>query len=188
MLARCQFRFFARSYFLLLLYTSSAPTLCQLLCVRRRLYTHLPVARTFSLATPRALASAHFITSVGTPHLAQGHEKVHECFAHVITSRLLRFSLMFRPSSSAPPTPSVLFPHGPPDWSAVSDTLSDVSRTKIARQAHSDIVRTSLVTWPRTLLSQSDKMVTADNDATPINDLDNDSISDFSKTTHDKAG
>ena len=59
-------------------------------------------------------------------------------FANVITSRLLPFSLMFRPSSPAPPTPSLLFPHGPSDWSAVSDIFSDLPRRKIAGPAHSD--------------------------------------------------
>ena len=34
----------------------------------------------------------------------------------------------------------------------------------------------------------SDKMIPADDDATPINDPDHDSISDFSKTAHDNTG
>ena len=35
---------------------------------------------------------------------------------------------------------------------------------------------------------QSDNMITADDDATPINDPDHDSISYFSKTAHDNTG
>ena len=36
--------------------------------------------------------------------------------------------------------------------------------------------------------NQPDKMVPADDDATPINDPDYDSISDISKTTHENTG
>ena len=36
--------------------------------------------------------------------------------------------------------------------------------------------------------NQPDKMVPADDDATPINDPDHDSICDFSKTTHENTG
>ena len=36
--------------------------------------------------------------------------------------------------------------------------------------------------------NQLDKMVPADDDATPINDPDHDSISDISKTTYENTG
>ena len=55
-------------------------------------------------------------------------------------------------------------------------------------------VTKSLATWPSPTTSQvmspntNDKMITADDDATPINDPDHDSISDFSKTTHINTG
>ena len=45
------------------------------------------------------------------------------------------FSPMFRPF---PPTPSVLFPHGQRDWSAVSDSFSELPGPTIAGPAHSD--------------------------------------------------
>ena len=45
---------------------------------------------------------------------------------------------MVRPSSSAPPTPSLPFSHGPPDWPAVSDIFSDLPGPIIAGPAHSD--------------------------------------------------
>ena len=62
-------------------------------------------------------------------------KKVCVCFSHVITTHISPSSLMFHPSLSAP---SLLFPHGRPDWTAVSDILSDASRPKIAGQAHSN--------------------------------------------------
>ena len=77
------------------------------------------------------------------------------------------------------------------DWSAVPGFLLDVSRPKIMGQAHSDngdeesgYLATSFHLTgcePK----QSDKMITADDDATHINNPDLDRISDFSKTTHD---
>ena len=87
--------------------------------------------------------------------------------------------------------PSLLFPCGQRDWSAVPGFLSDVSRPKISRQAHSDIgdVEFGYLATSFHLTSHepklSDKMITADDDATPINDPDHDNISDFSKTTND---
>ena len=116
------------------------------------------------------------------------------CFAHVVTSRLLPFSMMFRPSSSAPPTPSLLFPHGQRDWSAVSDIFSDLPGAKIAGPAHSDKCEDVSGYLAASFHStgyepkQSDKMVLADDDATPINDPDHDSISKVSKTTLDNTG
>ena len=95
---------------------------------------------------------------------------------------------MFHPSSSAP---SLLLPHFQLDWSAVSDIFSSVSRPKIAVYAHSDngdeefgyLAKSAHLTGYEP--KQPDKMITADDDATPINDPDNDSISDFPKTTHE---
>ena len=118
-------------------------------------------------------------------------KKVCVCFAHVITTHISPSSLMFHPSLSAP---SSLFPHGRPDWTAVSDVLSDDCRHKIVGQAHSDkgedefgyMAKDSHFTCYEP--KQSDKMVTADDDATPINDPEQDSISDSSKTTHDNTG
>ena len=63
--------------------------------------------------------------------------------------------------------------------------------TKSSGQAHSDIgdeefgyLATSF--HPKSHDPKlSDKMITADDDATPINDPDHDSISDFAKTTND---
>ena len=123
-------------------------------------------------------------------------EKVHVCFAHVITSRLLplSLSLMFRPSSSVPPAPSLLFPHGPPDWSAVSDIFSGLSGPEIVGPAHSVKGEDEFGYLAKNLSptcqepKQPDQMITADDDATPINDPENDSISDFSKTTNDNTG
>ena len=87
----------------------------------------------------------------------------------------LAFSLLlFRPSSSAP---SLLFLHGPPDLSAVSDILSGVSLSQNRRCKRAPtMVTRSLATWPSPITSQvfeqrqSDKMITADDDATLIND------------------
>ena len=76
---------------------------------------------------------------------------------------------MFRPS--APPTPSLLFPRGPLNWPA--DVFG-----YLATSAH-------LTGYAP---NRSDQMITADTDATPINDPDNDSISEFSKTTLDNTG
>ena len=98
---------------------------------------------------------------------------------------------MSQPSLSAP---SLLFPHGQRDWSAVPEFLSGVSRPKIAEQAHSDIGDEEFGYLAKSTHTtghepkQSDKMITADDDATPINDPDHDSISDFSKTTHENTG
>ena len=112
-------------------------------------------------------------------------------FAHVITTHLSPSSLMFHPFLSAP---SLLFPHGRPDWTAVSDVLSDASRPKIAGQVNSNKCEDEFGYMAKyrhftgSEPKQSDKMVTADDDATLINDPEQDSISDSSKTTHDKTG
>ena len=83
--------------------------------------------------------------SVVTLHLAQGHvKKVCGCFAQVINLDIFFFSTMFRPS---PPIPSVLFPHGQRDWSAVSDIFSDLPGTPTR-------VSTCLATWPKVPTSQ----------------------------------
>ena len=93
---------------------------------------------------------------------------------------------MSQPSLSAP---SLLCPHGQRDWSAVLEFLSGVSRTKIAEEAHSDIGDEEFGYLAKsTHTTGHDKMITADDDATPINDPDHDSISDFSKTTHENTG
>ena len=118
-------------------------------------------------------------------------KKVCVCFAHVTTLHTSPFPLMFHPSLSAP---SLLFPQGQHDWSAVSDILSGVSRPKIEEQAHSDIndeefgylAKSHHLTGYEP--KQSDKMITADDDGTPINDPDHDGISDFSKTRLDNTG
>ena len=62
-------------------------------------------------------------------------KKVCVCFADVINLQISPSSLMSHPSLSAP---SLLFPCGQRDWSAVPGFLSDVSRHKTAEQAHSD--------------------------------------------------
>ena len=122
-----------------------------------------------------------------TPHLAQGHvKKVRDCLAHVVNLHISLFSPMWRPS---PPTPSLLFPHGQCDWSAVSDIFSDLLGPKITRPAHSDkgeyVSRHLAQSAHLTVYepNRSDPMITADNDATPINDPDHDSISELSNTT-----
>ena len=114
-------------------------------------------------------------------------KKVCVCFAHVITTHISPSSLMFHPSLSAP---SLLFPHGRPDCTAVSDVLSDECHPKIAGQAHSDkgedefgyLAKYRQFTGSEP--KQSDNMATADDDATPINDPEQDSISDSPKKPH----
>ena len=107
------------------------------------------------------------------------------CFAHVINLHISPSSLMSHPSLCAP---SLLVPHGQHDWSAAPDFLSGVSRPKVAGHAHSDIgdqefgylaTSTHITGYEP---KQSDRMITADDDATPINDPDHDSICDFSQT------
>ena len=104
-------------------------------------------------------------------------KKVCVCFAHVITLHISPSSLVSYPSLSAP---SPLFPHG---QRLVCGTWHLIGRW----QAHSDIgdVESYLTGYEH---KPSDKIITADNDATPINDPDHDSIFDFSKTTHDNTG
>ena len=124
---------------------------------RLKLYTHSPVERTFCLV---AQCTAHWLRTVQTSkcgHTTFGSSGVmmrRYMFVLRMSSHLaFSLSLMFRPSSSAPPAPSLLSPHGPPDFSAVSDIFSGFSGPKIAGPAHSPTrVRTSLATWPRTSL------------------------------------
>ena len=127
-----------------------------------------------------------------TPRLAQGHvERVCGCFAHVVNLHISLVSPMLRPS---PPTPSLLSPHGQRDWSAVSDIFSNLPGPKIAGPALADkgeyvsghLVKSAHLTGYEP--NSSDSMINADNNATPINDPDNDSISEFSKTTNDNTG
>ena len=73
----------------------------------------------------------------------------------------LSFSQMIRPSSSAPHTPSLLFPHGQRDWSAVSN----ISRTHLDLESlvprTSTRLRTSLATWPHPSTSQLQNLALA---------------------------
>ena len=65
------------------------------------------------------------------------------------------FSLMFRPFSSAPPAPSLLFPHGPPDWScSLRHLLGRTPDLKSLVQRTPTSVRTCLATWPHPSTAQ----------------------------------
>ena len=151
----------------------------------------VPLVALHTLRAHCALCSYTFQVWV-TPHLAQGHvERVCGGFAHVINLHISLVSPMLRPS---PPTPSLLFPHGQRDWSAASDIISDQPGPKIPGPALADkgeyvsgrLVKSAHLTGYEP--NGSDSMINADNNATPINDPDNDGISEFSKTTHDNTG
>ena len=154
-----------------------------------------PAARTvYSAASFHNLYSYTF--QVWSHHiwLKVMSQKVCGCFAHVIHLHISLFSPMFRPSTSAPLTSSLLFPHGERDWSAVSNIFSDIPGPEIAGPAHSDKGDDVSGYWAASFHltgyepNRSDQMISADDDAKPINDPDHDSISEFSKTTLDNTG
>ena len=109
-------------------------------CVYDGVCTHTPCRTHSSFGCTAhiacALSAAHFQMWSHHIWLKGMIKKVCVCFAHVINLHILHSSLMSHPSLSAP---SLLFPHGQRDWSAVPGFLSDVSRSKISGQAHSDI-------------------------------------------------
>ena len=120
--------------------------------------------------------------------------KAHEkgvCSAHVVSLHLAFSTLMSHTSSLL--SPDNLFDTAFQSLT-FTDFLPDLSRPKSAGPAH---IRNGeedfgyMANMPHSTghePNQLDKMVSADDDATPINDPDHDSISDFSKTTHENTG
>ena len=134
------------------------------------LYTHSCVARTFCMV---ALCTT---TCVRT-RMAQGYEQ--KLFGWCMGMSFLPispFSILM-----SHPCPSLLFPYGEPCWSA-----ADVFSSCNGDEEFGYLAKSARLTGYEP--KQLDKMVTADDDSTPINDPDHDSISDFSKTTHWNTG
>ena len=101
------------------------------------------------------------------------------CTVHVVSLRLALSILMFHP-------PSLLYPEGDFPWSTA---CSSFARPKIAEHAHFHTSGEEFVYMGDSAHSTGyepkllDKNICVDDDMTPINDPDHDSISDFSKTT-----
>ena len=113
------------------------------------------------------------------------------CNAHVVTPILAFSLLMFHPS--APPLSDNLF-EAAHKALIRTELLPGIPRARIAGPAHFHISEDDFGYMAKSHLFTGyepnllDKMVLADDDVTPINDPDHDSISDFSKTTHENTG
>ena len=118
-----------------------------------------------------------------THTLAQGLSVMKKvcCAVHVVSLRLALSILMFHP-------PSLLYPEGDLPWYTA---CSSFVRPKIAGHAHSHTSGEEFVCMGDSAQSTGyepkllDKNICVDDDMTPINDPDHDSISDFSKTTRE---
>ena len=119
------------------------------------------------------------------------HMKKGLLHAHVVSLHLTFSTLMFHPSS--PLSSDILFDTAFQSLT-FTDLLPGLSRPKSAGPAHFRNGEEDfgyMANMPHSTgyePNQLDKMVPADDDATPINDPDHDSISDISKTTHENTG
>ena len=147
----------------------------------------LRVARTFCLVALRTLCTLHACAHTHVSRMG----KRGMCNAHVVTLTLAFSLLMFHPSA---PLPSDnLFRHRA-SVSHIHGTLARFTKDPKWRvRRTSATVRMTLTTWPTCPTPtgyepiQPGKVVRADDDSTPINDPDHDSMTS-QKTTHENTG
>ena len=134
------------------------------------------ISRTFSLRG----------VQISRTRMAQGLSVMKKvcCTVHVVSLRLALSILMFQ-------QPSLLFPDGHFSWST---SCSSITRPKIAGHAHSHTSGEECVYMADSAHSAGyeskllDKNMSVDDDMTPINDPDHESISEFSKKKTTREG